>query len=61
MWLATAAAGGVLAVALELGQSWVGRGYVSVTDAGVLMLGAFAGAWAALPARAAGAPDTFEG
>jgi glycopeptide antibiotics resistance protein len=52
LWLAVAAIGGLLAVGLESGQSWMGGGPVNVTDAGVLMLGVFAGAWGALPARA---------
>ena len=51
LWVATAVVGGVLAVVLEYGQSWVIGRYSDVTDAGVLVLGALAGAWASLPAR----------
>jgi VanZ family protein len=52
LWVATGLVAGLLAVVLEYGQSWVIGRYADVTDAGVLVLGAFAGAWASLPARA---------
>jgi hypothetical protein len=40
-----------MAAGLEYGQSWVVGRYSDITDAGVLVLGALAGAWASLPAR----------
>jgi VanZ family protein len=51
LWVATAVVSTVLAVVLEYGQSWVIGRYSDITDAGVLVLGALAGAWASLPAR----------
>ena len=51
VWLLTAIVGFLLGAFLEYGQSWIIGRYADVTDAGVLMMGAFAGAWAALPAR----------
>jgi glycopeptide antibiotics resistance protein len=51
IWVATAVISSVLAVVLEYTQSWVIGRYSDITDAGVLVLGALAGAWASLPAR----------
>ena len=51
LWVVTVAIAGVLAVVLEYSQSWVVGRYSDITDAGVLVLGALAGAWASLPAR----------
>ena len=51
VWLLTAVVAFILGVLLEYGQSWIIGRYADVTDAGVLLLGALAGAWAALPAR----------
>ena len=51
LWLATVVVGAVLAVTLEYGQSWIVGRYADVTDAGVMVLGALAGAWASIPVR----------
>jgi glycopeptide antibiotics resistance protein len=56
LWAVTIVTAGLLAAGLEYGQSWVIGRYADITDAGVMVIGALAGAWAALPAREA-SPD----
>ena len=51
VWWLTTVVALLLGTSLEYGQSWIIGRYADVTDAGVLILGALAGAWAALPAR----------
>jgi VanZ family protein len=51
VWLLTTVVALLLGASLEYGQSWIIGRYADVTDVGVLILGALAGAWAALPAR----------
>ena len=50
-WLLTTVVALLLGPTLEYGQSWIVGRYADVTDAGMLILGALAGAWAAFPAR----------